>query len=447
MASMSAAVARGAASALAARDDGAALIVAGTARGVEFGIDAFSWELGPDFEGLAGVPPGLHLVTFAPRSQAAGREAVWVSCAGGSVTARGWDAADECVAHGGGEPPGFDGGPRARAAAAARSGALRLAPYPDGHASVWRGLGARITQATLARVALEVDAVFGPGSADEEGDPSGDGGRAAAADGERAAVWTRCDRGRFARLYADAPPASRPSPTAFYGPDATDRAAALVAAAFGGDWSELAGELELSFVIFLAVGSFGALRQWQRLLALACGCDRAMDGAPGFFADLCALLEAQLALAPPDFFEDPIGRDETALRPSLAALLEAAVARPALAGPARRLFDFSRRRFRLWRGFATLDAALAAGALDADAGAAPVEIAPDAGAAATASEYPAMKPFRSAAEDDLMCATRLLDVGAHDAALRGHPALPAAQRDARAFLEALAAGIGGAPRA
>jgi len=68
-------------------------------------------------------------------------------------------------------------------------------------------------------------------------------------------------------------------------------------------------------------------------------------------------------------------------------------------------------------------------------------------AAAAASEYPAMTPFRSAAEDDLMCATRLLDAGAHDAALRGHPALPAAQRDARAFPDALAAGIGGAPRA
>ena len=53
------------------------------------------WELGPRFEGLRGVGAGLHLLSFAPRGDGAGREGVFVACAAGDVLLKAWDAANE----------------------------------------------------------------------------------------------------------------------------------------------------------------------------------------------------------------------------------------------------------------------------------------------------------------------------------------------------------------
>ena len=403
------------------------------------------WELGPRFEGLRGVGAGLHLLSFAPRGDGVGREGVFVACAAGDVLLKAWDAANEraggasfeflfvnntnhrCVAHGGGAPPLGEPQLRSLRAAAAR---LRLAPYPDGHAATWAGLSGFVTAATLKRAGLAVDVVFGPGSVDDE---------AGAGDGASAS-WTRCDAVRLRELFAR----SVDTPTAFFGPDASARVEALAAADFGGDVSAVLGEWQLAFTLFLAVGSFGALRQWQRLASLLCACDALLDRADvcggGFFEAIAEILRNQLALAPPDFFEDALSRDEDVLRPALGALLEAAAARPALAPGAEALFAFGKRRFGLWRPHATLAAALAAGALEPE----PATVLDDrrsAGAAADpgAAGFPALAAHRRPDEDAAMAAARLLDRGAADAALLADPTLPAARRDATAFLEGLAA--------
>jgi len=403
------------------------------------------WELGPRFEGLRGVGAGLHLLSFAPRGDGAGREGVFVACAAGDVLLKAWDAANEraggvsfeflfvnntnhrCVAHGGGAPPLDAPQLRSLRAAAAR---LRLAPYPDGHAATWAGLSGFVTAATLKRAGLAVDVVFGPGSVDDE---------AGAGDGASASL-TRCDAVRLRELFAR----SVDTPTAFFGPDASARVEALAAADFGGDVSAVLGEWQLAFVLFLAVGSFGALRQWQRLASLLCACDALLDRADvcggGFFEAVKDVLQNQLALAPPDFFEDALSRDEDVLRPALGALLEAAAARPALAPGAEALFAFGKRRFGLWRPHATLAAALAAGALEPE----PATVlddrrGADAAADPGAAGFPALAAHRRPDEDAAMAAARLLDRGAADAALLADPTLPAARRDATAFLEGLAA--------
>ena len=234
------------------------------------------------------------------------------------------------------------------------------------------------------------------------------------------------------------------TPTAFFGPDASARVEALAAADFGGDVSAVLGEWQLAFTLFLAVGSFGALRQWQRLASLLCACDALLDRADvcggGFFEAIAEILRNQLALAPPDFFEDALSRDEDVLRPALGALLEAAAARPALAPGAEALFAFGKRRFGLWRPHATLAAALAAGALEPE----PATVlddrrGADAAADPGAAGFPALAAHRRPDEDAAMAAARLLDRGAADAALLADPTLPAARRDATAFLEGLAA--------
>ena len=103
----------------------ALLVVTDTTPGIEFGIDAHSWELGPKFEGLHSLPAGLHLLTFAP-GNIAGREGVWIHCAGG-VHRQTWDARNECL---GAAPALADAQLRSLAAAARRAHPGTVPPRP-----------------------------------------------------------------------------------------------------------------------------------------------------------------------------------------------------------------------------------------------------------------------------------------------------------------------------
>ena len=84
-----------------------------------------TWTLGPDFEGLHSIPPGLHLVTFAPAGNAAGREGVWIRVAPGGVSRVAWDPALEAVA----ATDPLDAAAAAHLENQARAGRLRLGPY------------------------------------------------------------------------------------------------------------------------------------------------------------------------------------------------------------------------------------------------------------------------------------------------------------------------------
>lgn len=45
--------------------EGATLIVLDVPEGTEFGIDYFSWNVGPRFKGVKMIPPGLHFIYYS----------------------------------------------------------------------------------------------------------------------------------------------------------------------------------------------------------------------------------------------------------------------------------------------------------------------------------------------------------------------------------------------
>lgn len=45
--------------------EGATLVILGLPEGSEFGIDLNSWEVGPRFQGVKMVPPGLHFIHYS----------------------------------------------------------------------------------------------------------------------------------------------------------------------------------------------------------------------------------------------------------------------------------------------------------------------------------------------------------------------------------------------
>ena len=343
----------------------ALLVVTDTTPGIEFGIDAHSWELGPKFEGLHSLPAGLHLLTFAP-GNIAGREGVWIHCAGG-VHRQTWDARNECL----GAAPALADAQLRSLAAAARCGALTLAPYPPGHAQIWAAVARHVDEPTLRRCNLRLDAVFGPGGID---------GDAPVANEPR---WTPVGPAAMRQRRAG-------DATAFFGPDATLRLKATAAP------DVLLKELALAFVIFLALGSLSALTQWQYLVRLFCACDALMAEDAALFDALASLLTAQLALAPEDFFRDALGKDEDVLRAALLEFFANASDKPRLANAANGLLAFAQRRFGLWADHASAAALVAARVHETGDN--------------IAQEVDIMRHVRPG-EDPTMCATRLIEAG------------------------------------
>ena len=360
----------------------ALLVVTDTTQGMEFGIDAHVWTLGAKFEGLHSIGAGLHLLSFAPGG-VAGREGVFIDCVAGGVHRQRWDVHNECL----------DGASvltdaqRESLEAAARAGALTLAPYPQNHARVWAAVASIIDVATLQRCNLRLDEAFGPGGIDGER-------------GEREPRWTPVDRDAMRRRRGDV------DATSFHGPDASLRLTATAAP------SILMKELALAFVVFLALGSLEALKQWQRLVRLFCACDSLMADEPRLFERLASLLTAQLALAPEDFFRDALGRDEDVLRAALLDFFANAADKPALSNAADGLLAFAQERFGLWAGHASASALVAARAHETgDDGAQEIDL----------------RRFVRPGEDLQMCAARLIEAGGEG------------YGEAVAFLEALAA--------
>lgn len=120
----------------------------------------------------------------------------------------------------------------------------------------------------------------------------------------------------------------------------------------------LLGELQLSFLLFLRLSCLASLEQWKRLVSLLCGCEAALKARTALFVGFVQALRAQLAFAPPDFFDDELSADNF-LRSALGGLAARAGAEPlakaegqqalapALAAELARLRAFALERFRI----------------------------------------------------------------------------------------------------
>lgn len=411
----------------------ATLVLSGTQAGLEVGLDAYSWKIGPKFGGLREIKPGLHLLVMATQvGNGAVRQGVWMKLGSDEIVMKEWIAKEECIAHGGGSAPlNAESAAALRLAVNANPTSLGLGQYPDGHELRWHRLSRHISVSTLVRCGLQLDVSFWCEEEEEamdlddiEAEDTFDG----EISGRPSPAWTATTA--TAKTAKDASALTRVHM------DGSERMLSLVRTAFGDAKEELLGELELAFVVFSAMGSLSALRQWRTLLALACSSDALMgeETWTDFFDNLVETLVAQLELAPPDFFRDPISSAEDTLRPALANLFEGFQDRT------HALFEFVRTRFGLFSEAADLQDARARRLFDAARSPedAPVIVSLESGQAPDNFDsrvslinlgFPeiaqAMDPVK---EDAVMAAMRLLDQGP-----------PQAADEARRYLESIVA--------
>eukprot|EP00656_Telonema_subtile_P029444 TRINITY_DN32579_c0_g1_i1.p1 TRINITY_DN32579_c0_g1~~TRINITY_DN32579_c0_g1_i1.p1 ORF type:complete len:356 (-),score=78.02 TRINITY_DN32579_c0_g1_i1:211-1278(-) len=74
-------------------------------------------------------------------------------------------------------------------------------------------------------------------------------------------------------------------------------------------WQALLGELQLSFVLFLAVSSLEAWNWWKEAVGLLCSCCGALEDQGEGMSDFLDVLYEQLMHIPKDFFIDELSRD------------------------------------------------------------------------------------------------------------------------------------------
>ena len=339
---------------------GGTLLCLDVPSGVEFGIDLRSYTVGPRFGGVKMVPTAglLHLVTCGSELEQCG---VFLHLKPASTCAARWDASSETLRlieagteltqlHGAVQRMEFD---------------EKLGPYPLATEEQWRGLSCYISEDVLRRAGVPLGTFIVPGGIDDdepsEGISSADRMQPFFDGLPRVATFVTLDPRRHPRgrqLNGAALSALHLDKSEWLGDllaaEYTTNEEApreLAEKALTAELAEnaLIGELQLAFLLFLRLSSLRSLEHWKRGVHLLCGCERALLDRPRLFCRFLALLRAQLALAPADFFEDELSADNF-LRRAFAELLERTEGQPlapSLVSELRRLWRLLEAQFGL----------------------------------------------------------------------------------------------------
>ena len=160
----------------------ARLVVLEAPSGLNFGIDTMCYTTGERFQGVRGIPAGLH---FCHHGVGDGTEGFggrhgffFLVSSPSDVVVRKWDLATEDLV-----PPStsLTEGSLAALGHAALHGQLdaNLGPYPVDQQDLWQRLTAHVSESVLQRCALGLDVKVLPGVAGEELDSDDEGEGAA----------------------------------------------------------------------------------------------------------------------------------------------------------------------------------------------------------------------------------------------------------------------------
>ena len=340
---------------------GAVLYITDAPSHLDFGIDCQSYETGPKFRGVSLIPPGLHMVYYSTGLGA--RQGFFFTCGGNELVVRSWDRATEEIT-----PANVLSEESTRELEFALQRGLlndQLGPYPFALHHTWRNLCNCISARVLERANCTVGNSVLPGDAvtleslelkkmsaansikreEKLGVP-----RFANMELVEASVKEKLNKASA----GDAASRAREL-TGLY----MDKSAILFELSdqyFDHSWSDLLGEAQLAFLLFLLLFSETALEHWKALIHLVASSETAMKRHPQFAADFIRALHAQLNFAPTDFFDAELSR-KNFLAPTFTALFSSLKAPSAsgteplpeiLAESVRRMLKFVGKKFHIF---------------------------------------------------------------------------------------------------
>lgn len=285
-----------------------ALALAGVPRGAWVGLGLVRYQAGPRLAGLAGLPPGLHLL-HGGRGEggAEGRHGRLLFLAPGALLPLRWDPHAEAL---GPEPAAGGQVTDARAAGGARGLlAAGFGPFDSRRNARWAALVRHVGPGILQRCLPREEA--GGGGAPGRGAAEAVGGGLTHFTGFEGGSWVGPLLGagalRALRFTpAGLPPGSSGPEVTLWHTEGAARLGTLIRDRFDGDFMLLLGELQLSFAAFLQLSDLAAMEQWKALTAAACGGDEWLCQQQVFLRELTAVLLEQLHVVDPDLFQDSV---------------------------------------------------------------------------------------------------------------------------------------------
>ncbi|GAB5033814.1 protein aar2 homolog [Nannochloropsis oceanica] len=330
--------------------------------GSEFGIDMQINQVGPNFRGVAGVPLGLHFLTFGTGQGL--RQGFFVHISRPyEVLVKSWDPTEEELIEQG---TGLREGSMHNLLQALQRGELnkQLGAYPEREQGrLWRDLSEYITEDVLALCGLKVETRILPGAWEEE-KIHARGEEEKREGGELVPFFPGLGH---AATFTDVRGAKRPKNALDMTPAEVTRyhldrsqlleevlrdvyskigssssSASLLPSSFSSSsssssspsfpsssaWKALLGEYQLAFLLFLNLYSMAGLKHWKETTALLCHASLS-PSLPQYFPLYHAFLHvfsAQSSAMPSDFFfNDEEGEmvkgKESFLQPCLRQLL------------------------------------------------------------------------------------------------------------------------------
>ncbi len=285
-----------------------ALALAGVPRGAWVGLGLVRYQAGPRLAGLAGLPPGLHLLhTGRGEGGAEGRHGRLLFLAPGALLPLRWDPNAEAL---GPEPAAGRHVADARAAGGARGLlAAGFGPFDHRRNARWAALVRHVCPGVLRRCLPREEA--GGGRAPEGGSAEVVGAGLTSFTDFEGGSWVGPLLGAGAQralrfTMAGLPPGSSGPEVTLWHTDGAARLGTLVRDRFDGDFMLLLGELQLSFAAFLQLSDLAAMEQWKTLTAAACGGEEWLCQQQSFLRELAFVVLEQLHVVDPDLFQDSV---------------------------------------------------------------------------------------------------------------------------------------------
>lgn len=337
---------------------GGALLALDVPEGTEFGIDCTVFTVGPKFQGVKMIPPGLHLALVGAAGNEATRVAEFLWLERSDVRVRRWDPASEAFHPGSGMDE--DAEERYRLGVRNHDFDATMGPYPTESHARWLRLTSRVTRATLSRCGAGAGERLAPGDPDAARDADGrpllGTGTGIGTDRDLVPYFPGLARQpTFRDVASRAPRGASPSEVSLLGSDPSRRLRRAIETC-GGDWRELVGESQVAFVLFLMLGSMSAFEHWKAVTHMVCDASEDASGSNlELYGDFAGALARQLERASEDFFADQLA-EENFLAPALEKLIRgmergargrAGGAAREAARRAKNLRAFCRRRFGL----------------------------------------------------------------------------------------------------
>ncbi|KAI8049472.1 A1 cistron-splicing factor [Syncephalis plumigaleata] len=282
----------------------AALVLLDAPQGLEFGIDYSSWTIGPRFQGVKMIPPGVHLVYYSitdKLGQASLRNGFLRVFKERERIIRRWNQETEDF-----EPVDtanhaiFLENNDAQQEDLLRTFDPNLAPYPmnDQSYKVWKQLSSYVTPQVAQRILPDHKRILDITQPDED---NNDLDRLTSSNDTE--ETTTSDYGfvtlNVRRSYRKGATGAELTQHMM---DKSWLLESTIEQYFHGDYQELLGEMQLAFILLLLGQNYSGLEQWKRIMYLICGSEQALEHRG-------STLYSQLEECPPDFFYDLLSAD------------------------------------------------------------------------------------------------------------------------------------------